>query len=80
MSTGRDFLVDQVGTFTPKRNPKKVLHTGEVGYVVAGIKEIDGAPVGDTLTLTEAPSVEALPGFQTIKPRVFSGLISNRFI
>lgn len=53
MSTGRDFLVDQVGTFTPKRNPKDVLHTGEVGYVVAGIKEIDGAPVGDTLTLTE---------------------------
>ncbi len=74
MSTGRDFLVDQVGTFTPKRNPKKVLHTGEVGYVVAGIKEIDGAPVGDTLTLTEAPSAEALPGFQTIQPRVFSGL------
>lgn len=74
MSTGRDFLVDQVGTFTPKRNPKKVLHTGEVGYVVAGIKEIDGAPVGDTLTLTEDPSAEALPGFQTIQPRVFSGL------
>ncbi len=74
MSTGRDFLVDQVGTFTPKRNPKKVLYTGEVGYVVAGIKEIDGAPVGDTLTLTESPSIEALPGFQTIKPRVFSGL------
>jgi len=74
MSTGRDFLVDQVGTFTPKRNPKKVLYTGEVGYVVAGIKEIDGAPVGDTLTLTESPSLEALPGFQTIKPRVFSGL------
>ncbi|GJM05752.1 MAG: elongation factor 4 [marine bacterium B5-7] len=74
MSTGRDFLVDQVGTFTPKRNPKKSLYTGEVGYVVAGIKEIDGAPVGDTLTLTECPSLEALPGFQTIKPRVFSGL------
>jgi GTP-binding protein LepA len=74
MSTGRDFLVDQVGTFTPKRNPKKVLNAGEVGYVVAGIKEIDGAPVGDTLTLTETPSIEALPGFQTIKPRVFSGL------
>ena len=74
MSTGRDFLVDQVGTFTPKRNPNKVLQTGEVGYVVAGIKEIDGAPVGDTITLTEAPSVEALPGFQTVQPRVFSGL------
>ena len=74
MSTGRDFLVDQVGTFTPKRNPKDALHTGEVGYVVAGIKDIDGAPVGDTLTLTEAPAKETLPGFQSIKPRVFSGL------
>ena len=74
MSTGKDFLIDQVGTFTPKRNPKKTLYTGEVGYVVAGIKEIDGAPVGDTLTLSEAPSLEALPGFQTIQPRVFSGL------
>jgi GTP-binding protein LepA len=74
MSTGKDFLVDQVGTFTPKRNLKKNLYTGEVGFVVAGIKEIDGAPVGDTLTLSEAPSLEALPGFQTIQPRVFSGL------
>jgi GTP-binding protein LepA len=74
MSTGRDFLVDQVGIFNPKRTPKNVLNTGEVGYVVAGIKEIDGAPVGDTITMTEAPSITALPGFQTIKPRVFSGL------
>ena len=74
MSTGRDFLVDQVGIFTPKRFPKKTLLTGEVGYVVAGIKDIDGAPVGDTLTLSENPAAKALPGFQTIKPRVFSGL------
>lgn len=74
MSTGRDFLVDQVGIFTPKRTPKKVLLTGEVGYVVAGIKEIDGAPVGDTITLLEEPAKDPLPGFQTVKPRVFSGL------
>lgn len=74
MSTGRDFLVDQVGTFTPKRNPAEKLHTGEVGYVVAGIKEIDGAPVGDTITLTEDPAAEPLPGFKTVQPRVFSGL------
>ncbi len=74
MSTGRDFLVDQVGIFTPKRNPKDALTTGEVGYVVAGIKDIDGAPVGDTLTLADVPATEPLPGFQTIKPRVFSGL------
>ena len=74
MSSERDFLVDQLGVFTPKRSPKKSLLTGEVGYVVAGIKDIDGAPVGDTLTLSNSPASEALPGFQTIKPRVFSGL------
>ncbi len=74
MSTGRDFIVDEVGVFTPKRTPGNCLRTGEVGYVVAGIKEIDGAPVGDTLTLTDKPASEPLPGFQTIKPKVFSGL------
>jgi GTP-binding protein LepA len=74
MSTGRSFLVGQVGTFTPKRSPKDILLTGEVGYVVAGIKEIDGAPVGDTITLVDEPATEALPGFEKIQPRVFSGL------
>jgi len=74
MSTGRSFLVDQVGTFTPKRTPAKSLVTGEVGYVVAGIKEIDGAPVGDTLTLVDDLSIEPLPGFKMVQPRVFSGL------
>jgi GTP-binding protein LepA len=74
MSTGRSFLVDQVGTFTPKRTPAKSLVTGEVGYVVAGIKEIDGAPVGDTLTLVDDTSTEPLPGFKMVQPRVFSGL------
>lgn len=74
MSTGRDFIVDEVGIFTPKRNKKPKLLTGEVGYVVAGIKEIDGAPVGDTLTLTKNLAEESLPGFQTVQPRVFAGL------
>jgi len=74
MSSKRDFLIDQLGIFTPKRSPRKSLRTGEVGYVVAGIKDIDGAPVGDTITLSNAPALEVLPGFQTIKPRVFSGL------
>ena len=74
MSSSRDFVVDQLGVFTPKRNPKNSLLTGEVGYIVAGIKEIDGAPVGDTLTLCNSPAFEPLAGFQTIKPRVFSGL------
>lgn len=74
MSTDRTVLVDQVGTFTPKRTPAKSLVTGEVGYVVAGIKEIDGAPVGDTITSADDSAEEPLPGFQTVQPRVFSGL------
>lgn len=74
MSTKKKFIVDQIGVFTPKRTPKDTLYSGEVGYVVAGIKDIYGAPVGDTLTLSDNAVVEALPGFRTIKPRVFSGL------
>ena len=53
MSTGKDHIVDEVGVFTPKRTPLDALHAGEVGFVVAGIKEINGAPVGDTLTHTQ---------------------------
>ena len=74
MSTGRHFLVDQVGIFTPKRTPQPQLQAGDVGYVIAGIKEIDGAPVGDTITQVERPASEQLPGFQQVQPRVFSGL------
>ena len=74
MSTGRDYLVDEVGIFTPKRKSRDALGAGEVGYVIAGIKDIDGAPVGDTLTLSESPASKALPGFKSVKPRVFSGL------
>jgi GTP-binding protein LepA len=74
MSTGRDFLVDKVGRFTPKRIETESLEVGDVGYVVAGIKEIGGAPVGDTLTRADNPASEALPGFQKVQPRVFAGL------
>lgn len=74
MSTGGIFQVDRVGIFTPKLNDKDVLKTGEVGFVVAGIKDIHGAPVGDTLTLAKDGALEALPGFQTVKPKVFAGL------
>ena len=74
MTTGRDHLVDEVGVFTPKRKAQKVLNTGEVGYVISGIKDLGGAPVGDTLTLAENPASESLPGFQEIKPRVFAGM------
>ena len=74
MSTGKSFLADKIGVFTPKRTDKEMLGTGEVGFIVAGIKDIFGAPVGDTITLTDDPSQDILPGFQTIKPRVFAGL------
>ena len=74
MSTGRSYDVDQVGIFTPKRTPTGTLHAGEVGYVVAGIKEILGAPVGDTLTLEKNQTKAPLPGFQRVKPQVYAGL------
>jgi GTP-binding protein LepA len=74
MSTGRVYEVDQVGIFTPKRTKLDALHAGEVGYVVAGIKEIQGAPVGDTLTLDKNAAIDVLPGFQKVKPQVYAGL------
>jgi GTP-binding protein LepA len=74
LSTGRDHGADGVGIFTPKREPTGILKAGEVGYMVAGIKDIHGAPVGDTITHTKTPDVETLPGFQKVKPQVYAGL------
>ena len=74
MSTGRSHLVDRLGRRTPKSETCETLGAGEVGFVIAGIKEIDGAPVGDTITHEARPSATALPGFKQIKPRVFAGL------
>ena len=74
MSTGKTHQVDQVGFFTPKRQVKEVLNSGEVGYIVAGIKEIHGAPVGDTLTSADAKDVAQLAGFKKVKPQVFAGM------
>lgn len=74
MSTGCSHLVDQLGVFTPKRVNKNALETGEVGFMVAGIKEIGGAPVGDTVTLHNNPCEKSLPGFTKVQPKVFSGL------
>ena len=74
LSTGRDHGADGVGIFTPKRTPTGVLRAGEVGYMVAGIKDIHGAPVGDTITHTKTPNVATLPGFQKVKPQVYAGL------
>ena len=74
MSTGRSYVADRVGGFTPKMEDRPILLTGEVGFVIAGIKDIDGAPVGDTLTLSKKPCAQPLPGFKQVQPRVFAGL------
>jgi len=74
MSTGRNFQVERLGVFTPKQEDRELLETGDVGFVIAGIKDIDGAPVGDTLTQAGNPAASALPGFKTVQPNVFAGL------
>ncbi|MBT8080796.1 MAG: translation elongation factor 4 [Gammaproteobacteria bacterium] len=74
MSTGISYNADRVGVFTPKMEDRDELRTGEVGFVIAGIKDIYGAPVGDTLTATRQPCEHALPGFKQVQPRVFAGL------
>ena len=74
MSAKRNYQVDKLGIFTPKRQEGDVLGTGEVGYMVASIKEIDGVPVGDTITQTDNPAAKPLAGFEPAQPRVFAGL------
>ena len=74
MSTGRSYGVDFVGIFTPKRQDMPMLGTGQVGFIIAGIKEIDSAKVGDTITLADNPATEMLPGFKEVQPRVFAGM------
>ena len=74
MSTGRSHNVEKVGVFKPKRSEKESIQAGEVGFLVAGIKEINGAPVGDTITLAGKPADSALPGFKTVQPKVYAGM------
>jgi GTP-binding protein LepA len=74
MSTGVTADVGKLGIFTPKPKDREALEAGAVGFVVAGIKDIDGAPVGDTVTLDRRPAAGALPGFKSVKPQVFAGL------
>lgn len=75
-STGKQHIADSVGIFTPKRVVTGVLGAGEVGFVVAGIKDIHGAPVGDTITHSKTPDVDQLPGFLKVKPQVYAGLFT----
>ena len=73
-STGRVHQVDSVGVFNPKQTQTVDLKAGEVGFIIAGIKDIQGAPVGDTLTLSHTPDVDMLPGFKRVQPQVYAGL------
>jgi GTP-binding protein LepA len=82
MATQSQHLCEQVGVFTPKSLPMPSLKAGEVGFVIAGIKELAAAKVGDTVTLADNPAEKALPGFKEVKPQVFAGLYpveSNQF-
>jgi len=74
MATGRDYTTEEVGIFTPKRTPCDALSAGEVGYVISGVKSVWGAKVGDTITHSNRPVSQALPGFKEIQPYVFAGL------
>ena len=75
-STGKVHQADMVGVFTPRRTVTDQLRAGEVGFIVAGIKDIKGAPVGDTLIASGAPETVALPGFQEVKPQVYAGIFT----
>ncbi len=77
MSTGADLLVDKVGIFTPKRLDTDCLEAGEVGFLIAGVKDIHAAPVGDTITLTKHPADAPLTGFKQVPPNVFAGLFPS---
>jgi len=74
MSTGKVFEADEIGTLRLKRQPADKLRTGEVGYIIANVKNLKDSKVGDTITLAKDPAVKALPGFREPKPMVFSGL------
>jgi len=75
-SVGKAHQVDVLGVFTPKRVEQQVLQAGEVGYIVAGIKDIHGAPVGDTLVHANNSNIPALPGFKRVKPQVYAGIFT----
>ncbi|MDO8413486.1 MAG: translation elongation factor 4, partial [Gallionellaceae bacterium] len=82
MATGAQHLTEHVGVFTPKSQPRETLSAGEVGFVIAGIKELKAAKVGDTITLVNKPAASALPGFKEVQPQVFAGLFpveSNQY-
>lgn len=74
MATGAQYLAESVGVFTPKSQAREALSAGQVGFVIAGIKELKAAKVGDTITLASRPAPAPLPGFKEVQPQVFAGL------
>jgi len=74
MSTGREYIVEKVGIFTPKRKETAQLQAGDVGFIISGIKDIESAKVGDTITLSQNPASQALADFKEVQPRVFAGM------
>lgn len=74
LSTQHNYVITEVGIFTPKRQPQDQLTCGQIGYIVANIKDVKAAPVGDTIVSTQGPKPEALPGFKTAQPQVYAGL------
>ena len=82
MATGAQHLTEHIGVFSPKSEPREVLTAGQVGFIIAGIKELKDAKVGDTITLLANPAAQALPGFKEVQPQVFAGLFpveSNQY-
>src|SRR5450759_1115463 len=82
MATGAQHLTENVGVFTPKSQPRESLSAGQVGFVIAGVKELKAARVGDTITHLNKPAQQALPGFKEVQPQVFAGLFpveSNQY-
>jgi GTP-binding protein LepA len=78
MSSGREYMVEKVGIFTPRRKQTEQLQAGDVGFIISGIKDIDSAKVGDTITLSQNPADTALTGFKEVQPRVFAGMFPIR--
>jgi GTP-binding protein LepA len=74
MSSGREYMVEKVGIFTPRRKDTEQLQAGDVGFIISGIKDIESAKVGDTITLSQNPADTALTGFKEVQPRVFAGM------
>ncbi|NKI31248.1 translation elongation factor 4 [Croceivirga thetidis] len=74
MATGKDYFADEIGTLKLTQRPKQIISTGDVGYLITGIKDAREVKVGDTITLAENPSQDAIAGFEDVKPMVFAGI------